>query len=68
MIGALWPANDLICPAFAQTFYRSLEIGTVSGSLNNDLIAFAAYHSILTLIRDYVNEPYLWACFIYMGP
>ena len=68
VIGTLWPANEFICPAFAQTSHDCLGRWTVTEPLTNDLLAFAAHYSMITLIRDYMNEPYLWACFVHMGP
>ena len=37
-------------------------------SLSNDLLAFAAQYAVMVLIRDYINEPRLWAGFVHFGP
>jgi hypothetical protein len=68
VIGSLWPANEFVCPMFARTFYEGLARWGGELSLSNDLLAFAAQYAVMVLIRDYINEPRLWAGFVHFGP
>ncbi|KAF2233814.1 hypothetical protein EV356DRAFT_188160 [Viridothelium virens] len=68
VVGTLWPASEFICPIFAKKFYSSLQSFTESTVLSNDVLAFSVHFAMLTLMRDYLSEPRLWACFVHMGP
>jgi hypothetical protein len=68
VIGSLWPVLGFACRLYAKTFYSILATWTANEPLTNDYIALAANFSVLKLMKDNINEPLLWACFIHMGP
>ncbi|MCJ1312225.1 hypothetical protein MMC25_005899 [Agyrium rufum] len=68
VIATLWSAYGFMCPDFSETFYRSVCRLMEFEPLDNDLVNIATSMAVLSLMKEAMYEPLLWAPFTDMGP